>query len=259
MAFRKSDAENAKSYLPANATVNRDVIGTLRPVLNRAKKHWGAKGLEEIAWDDLHLKEPGEHIRVYSEAERSAWLAECGPTAGLALQLLLTYGMRFGELFFPLDAFDPEGPRLSISKRKRDVPLVLPLLDSHAAEIKTRLGRARSANLPTIWFVEVVQGGGDTELEPISYYGMQARLRSAAKRAGIKPGRILHGTRHHAGTSILRASKNLKVTQQALGHADIKSTMRYAHALEDDVLAALETSGTVIKVETAKKDRRRAR
>jgi integrase len=70
---------------------------------------------------------------------------------------------------------------------------------------------------------------------------MAARLRSAARRAGLGAlPRLIHGARHHAGTDFLRSSKNLKLTQRLLGHKDIQSTMRYAHALDDDLIAALE-------------------
>lgn len=258
MTYRKSAATDAQKYLPRNATVNRDVIGTLRPILNRAETHWGAKGLNKIAWRELRLAEPAEQVRYFSDAERAAWLGECGPATGLFLDMLLTYGTRFGELFFPLDAFDPEGPRLTIAKRKRDVPLVLPLLGRHASEIKARLGRARSSQLDTIWYVESKDAQGATVLEKIPYYGMQARLKSAARRAGVKPGRVLHSTRHHAGTTILRETGNLKLTQMLLGHADIKSTMRYAHAIEDQLRQALD-GGKAEPVKAARKDRRRSR
>lgn len=261
LAYRKSPAEDAQAYLPKNATVNRDVIGTLRPILNRAVTHWGATGLNHIRWNDIKLPIPRTQVRTYSAAEQAAWMAECGPAAGLFLDMLLTYGPRFGELFFPLDAFDPDGPRLRIAKRKRDVPLVLPILDRHATEIRARLGRARAAELETIWFVEVPSKieGEPAELETITYFGMQARLKSAAKRAGVKPGRLLHSTRHHAGTAILRSTGNLKLTQEMLGHADIKSTLVYVHTLEQDLRSALEGRQTAAPAASAKKDRRRSK
>jgi site-specific recombinase XerD len=56
--------------------------------------------------------------------------------------------------------------------------------------------------------------------------------------------RVIHGTRHHAGTTMLGKTGNLRLTQQLLGHADMKSTMRYAHALEADLRAALEGAPT---------------
>lgn len=233
--------KKAKEYLPTNGTVNRDVIQTLRPILRRAEIHWGAKGLPKIAWGDLKLAEPRETVRVYSRAEQDAWAAECGPTAALALRLILTYGMRFGELFFPLDAYQGDGPRLAWLKgRKGDVPHTIPLLERDALEIAARSARARAADLDTIWFVEVVGPKGKITLEELSYYGLQARLRTASKRAKIKQGRVIHGARHHAGTTIQRSSGNMKVTQRLLGHIDPKSTHRYVHAMDEDVYDALK-------------------
>lgn len=230
----------AKEYAVSNATVNRDVIQTLRPILRRAVRIWGAKGMETIAWDELALAVPRETVRVYSAEEEAAWTAENGPTAALALRLLLTYGMRFGELFFPLDAFD--GARLSWMKgRKFDVPHSVPLLPADAREVAARVGRARAAGLDTIWYVEEVQQDGTIVLQPLTYYGLQQRLRTSSKRAGIKQGRVIHGARHHAGTTIQRRAGNAKVTQRLLGHIDPKSTNRYIHMADADVLAALES------------------
>ena len=52
MTFTKTEAKGAKEYLPSNSTVNRDMIDTVRPILNRARKVWGAK-LPEIDWRAL--------------------------------------------------------------------------------------------------------------------------------------------------------------------------------------------------------------
>ena len=49
-----------------------------------------------------------------------------------------------------------------------------------------------------------------------------------------------HDLRHTAATRLLRATGNLKVTQQYLGHADIGMTARYAHATTADVRDAVE-------------------
>lgn len=230
----------AKEYLPTNGTVNRDVIQTLRPILRRAQIHWGAKGLPAIAWGDLRLTEPRETVKVYTPAEREAWDLECGPTAALALRLMLTYGLRFGELFFPLDAFQAEGRRLSWMKgRKGDVPHTIPLMEADAREVAARVGRARDTGLETIWYAEVIQKG-KVKLEALSYYALQGRLNRAARRAMVTPGRVIHGARHHAGTAIQRATGNMKITQRLLGHIDPKSTHRYVHAMDADVLAGLE-------------------
>lgn len=253
--YQKSNKPDAKLYMPTPATVNRDIIEHLRPAMRYAAMLFAKRGLkvQPIPWGKLRLEEPAGLVKVYAVEEQVAWRAECGPTTGLALDLLLTYGPRFGELFFELADFDPEGPRLNIRSRlmpdgsrrrgrKRDTGAhVLPLKLEHAREIAARVARARAAELEHIWYVEVKnEKTGAISLEPLTYYSLQGRLNSAAERAKVSPGRRIHGTRHHAGTAILRKSGNLKLSQRLLGHANIQSTMRYAHALEEDLRAAIE-------------------
>jgi len=222
-------AKKATQRTLKNATVNADVAKPLQRVLNRARKVWEVKGLPEIDWGELALPEPETELRLYSEAQQTAWLAACDTTARFALRLLLTYGLRFGELFFPLDAYVPDapgGPVLLVNKRKRGA-LYMPLIEADARRIAAMVGRARAADLEHIWF----ERAGARKLEPVEYYALQSRLRVAAKRAGLTLPRLIHGTRHHVGTTILAETGDLKMAQQALGHADIKSTMRYAHAI----------------------------
>ena len=49
-----------------------------------------------------------------------------------------------------------------------------------------------------------------------------------------------HDFRHDLGTKLLRETGNLKLVQRALNHADLKTTTRYAHVLDDDVAEAME-------------------
>ena len=58
-------------------------------------------------------------------------------------------------------------------------------------------------------------------------------------KAGVKDFRF-HDFRHDFATKLLRDTGNLKLVQKALNHADIKSTLRYAHVLDEDVAAAVE-------------------
>lgn len=238
----------AKRYPVANATVNADIISPLRRILRRAETVWEVKPIAKIDWKALTLAEPEPEIRLYTADQRAAWIGQCDPVAGRALEYLLRYGLRLNELFFPPAAYLPadefSGPRVAINKRKRGV-MLLPLREDDGRDVAARVGRAQAAELETIWFEEkVIPACGKRPekiiLEPLTYYGLQARLRSAAKRAGINMARVIHGARHHAGTVMLGKTGNLKLTQQLLGHADIKSTLRYAHALEADLRSALE-------------------
>lgn len=243
----------AKEYPIADSTVNRDISGTLRPLLRRAKTHWTPTGtphgLPEIDWRELRLTDPRPLSRVYSGQEKAAWLAKAaaeGDDIDLALDLILTNGLRYGEVFFPLDAptaLDTDEPVLKLQKgRKRDVILYVPLRLDHSARLAARIGRARAYNeqnpkapLPHPWF-----RAEGKKLVAYTYSQIEYRLSKAADAAGIEGGRRIHGARHHAGSAVLKRTGNLKAVQSLLGHASISSSQRYAHVLIDDLRAALE-------------------
>lgn len=233
--YTRAPGENAKRYELSNATVNADIVKPLRRILNRARRTWEVKGLPEIDWEALILPEKETDIIIYTADQQRAWLAECDVNAAMVLTLLLTYGFRFGEVFFPPQAYIPDGPSLVLNNRKKGSHLV-PLRAADARQIAARSGRAQAAGLETVWFEVDAKG----KLRPITYQAMQSRLRKAAKRAGLTAPRLIHGTRHHVGTSLLHETGNLRLTQKALGHADIKSTLIYAHALDDGLRAAFE-------------------
>jgi integrase len=48
--------------------------------------------------------------------------------------------------------------------------------------------------------------------------------------------------RHTAATDLLRATGNLKTVQKLLRHANIATTAKYAHVLDDDVREGMETA-----------------
>lgn len=74
---------------------------------------------------------------------------------------------------------------------------------------------------------------------PLTYSGVKITWRRLRKRAGVVGFRF-HDYRHDLGTKLLRETGNLKLVQRALNHADLKTTTRYAHVLDDEVAAALE-------------------
>jgi len=210
---------------PAPATINRDLIDhTLRPLLNRARKVWGAKSLPAIDWRAVRLKEPKGIVREYSNAEINAWRDGLEPVPRLALDLMLTYGLRFGELFFVAADVDGVGARLTLRNRKAGDTLTIPLMPEHARTLAA-MASTRQA---------------DAYVFPYTYWGLMSRLRTAAAKAELGA-RAIHGARHHAATTLLRSTGNLKLTQRMLGHASIQSTMRYAHATENDLRDALAT------------------
>ncbi len=239
---------------PAPSTVNRDVIDTLRPIIKHAGKVHELR-LPTIAWDDLRLAEPDKSAshREFTAAQMRAWAAPLEDVERFFLGLALTYGPRFGEMYFHLDApsRDTHGaPQLELgrykgrdgwkTKRKDGSLLPLPIDEDHFTAIVARAERARAAGLDTIWFKEVeTREGEPPRLEEITYWAMHHRLRRAAAKAGIPSGRLIHGMRHHAGTAILRATRDIMMSKRLLGHRQVSTTERYAQIDTSDLRGGL--------------------
>lgn len=50
-----------------------------------------------------------------------------------------------------------------------------------------------------------------------------------------------HTLRHTFATWVLRKTKNLRTTKELLGHANINTTLKYAHTLDDEKRQALDS------------------
>lgn len=241
-----SSAADARRYLPSDSTVNRDMIDAVRPILNRARRTWEAK-LPEIDWAALRRAEPKPRPTEFAGDDYERMLAEVRPHWHGMIDFARRYGVRLAELFFgldDLDVSDPANARVKLRERKGGDEHVIPLLAEDAALMAARLGRARAAKLDTVWFREkrLPGPGGKLVLRTLTYGGLEIAVRRAMTRSGLRESkgmRGIHATRHHAAMQTLRKTKNLRVAQKLLGHADIKSTMVYAHAIEDDVRNAL--------------------
>ena len=216
--------------------MNRDIIDTtLRPLLNRARKVWKAKGLPDIPWAELRSNEPKGAVREYTDHQVEAWKAELEPVPRFALHLLLTYGLRFGELFMKPSDINGEALELRLAGRyrKNGEELWIPLTAEDSRILTAMAGRAKAAKLATVLHT----GEPATAL---TYHSLHDTLNKAARRAGLDMDRLIHGARHHAATRLLRKTGNLKKVKKLLGHATIVSTDRYAHVQTDDLRGDLE-------------------
>src|SRR5690606_25922736 len=75
---------------------------------------------------------------------------------------------------------------------------------------------------------------------PLTENGLRSAQRRAIRRGGVANFRP-HDARHTAATRVLRKS-NIRVVQNLLGHADVTTTAKYAHAMAEDIRAALDAS-----------------
>tara|TARA_R110002020_G_scaffold53905_9_gene150537 strand:+ start:16980 stop:17522 length:543 start_codon:yes stop_codon:yes gene_type:complete len=76
---------------------------------------------------------------------------------------------------------------------------------------------------------------------PIVKSHASIRWRRCRMEAGVEDFRF-HDHRHDRATKLLRQTRNLKLVQLALNHANIATTAKYAHVMNEDLAAALEES-----------------
>lgn len=225
---------NGRGGPPSNATINRQIVEIVRTILRRAQLIWGAKSLPHIVWKELKLKEKSpKKVEITPDVD-AALDAELAPHWREFRAFLKRYGCRLDEMFFdPSEIWDGNDDivRVRLAERKEDDEHVIPLLAEDGAMLLARKSQAEAAGLSTIWFT--VEYG---RLKPMTYEGAKSAFRRAAKRAGVKVS--IHDHRHHAGTVITRAH-GINTARKLLGHADIRTTQRYAHASDQDLLNAL--------------------
>ena len=73
--------------------------------------------------------------------------------------------------------------------------------------------------------------------------GLLSEFAAMMSLAGLAAGSRVDVARTFDGTEVLpllRETGNLKLVQRALNHADLKTTTRYAHVLDDEVAEAME-------------------
>ncbi|MCC8964502.1 site-specific integrase [Bradyrhizobium sp. Pear76] len=236
---KRTKKEDEALPLISNATVNRSATKVLQRLFAFAKAE-GALFEAEPKWDELILPEPEERVRELKSEEADAideaMRDDYGPffgfvrASGMRLKECVT--LRWSEVNFgskQIVRTGKGGRRVVFPITPAVREILFPLQGQHTEFVFTylavygnkRLGRVRGQRYP------------------LSYNGAKSAWQIVRTRAGVKDFRF-HDFRHDFGTKLLRDSGNLKLVQKALNHRDIKSTLRYAHVLDEDVAAAVE-------------------
>lgn len=238
----RQSPKNGEPRYPTNGTVNRDLIDTtLRPILNYAEDTL-EEPIRHIKWAKHRLKEPKGRVPNFTAETLGAWREELPEWHRPVFDFIARYGVRLDEAFFPPAAVNVEVGEVTLSDTKNGTDHLLQIHDDDIGELAARKARAQKAQLDTIWFRD--EAG---ELTPIHWRGFQSASRSALDRAGILNAKPAHDLRHHAATTLYRATGNLKLVQDLLNHQNIASSARYAHTNKADLRKALsQTYGTKV-------------
>jgi len=76
---------------------------------------------------------------------------------------------------------------------------------------------------------------GVTRRHHVLESGLQKAVKNAVRKAGILKKATVHTLRHSFATHMLEQGINIRVLQQLLGHADVKTTEIYTHVMRKDI------------------------
>lgn len=221
----------------SNATINRE-IDNARAVWRRALKARFDTG-EMPDWNALKLKVPDKDPRELRESEETALFAALRADVADACDFALKSGWRRNEVIKLRWSDCDFRARQAVTRIKGGDEIKRPLTPTLLALI---------ANQPRIGPFVFTYVCRKTRMKrrageryPLTPTVLREAMKAAKKEAKIEDFRF-HDFRHTRGTRILRQTGNLAATKAALGHRSIKTTLRYAHVLDDDVRNALDAS-----------------
>jgi integrase len=237
---REESARNKKTSVSA-ATLNRE-IEALGRILKRARKVWKV-AVPDLDVTDHKLAEPRERIRSLTSDEEDALfkaVAKLRPDFADMIEFALLTGKRLSEVIF-------------LEKRKIDrKAMEARVIQKGGQEIVIPLTKATLAIVernwlchPTRLFTYISRRNRKNVRKarryPFTKDGWRKSWAAALVEAKIEDFRF-HDLRHTTATRVLAATGNLKAVQDALSHASIVSSARYAHTTSDQRRQALESA-----------------
>jgi len=240
--MRQVGKPEGRTKLVGAATVNRTMTEPLRKVLLRAAKVWKVR-VADVDWGQHMLSEPQERVREASKGEESAIMQQLDRGYDDAVEFAFINGCRRMEIIglrWPMvDFFGRQFTVIGKGGKSRTVPM-----NQRTFDLLWNLQGNHGEFVFTFEAQRTKRHGGRAlvkgERYPMTESGLKSAMRRAVPKAGVENFRF-HDTRHTAATRVLRKS-NMRVAQILLGHKDIKTTTKYAHAMAEDVRAALEAA-----------------
>jgi integrase len=227
--------------LIAPATVNRSTTEVLKKLFTFVKRREGLQFKREPDWKQHRLAEPEERVRELQRSEADAIDATMREDFAPLLDFVAASGMRQREAVLlrwsEVDFFGARritkigkgGKRISFPITPSVREIIFPLQGHHSEFVFTYTAQRTSKR------AGIVKG----ERYPMTLSGLKTYWRRLRVEAGVEGFRF-HDYRHDFATKLLRKTGNLKLVQRALNHRNIKTTLKYAHVLDDEIASAIE-------------------
>ena len=187
------------------------------------------------------VERPRRLPTVLNEGEQEALLQQPNPNrrTGLRslclLRLMLNTGLRAAEVLnLKVNDIDWKSGNVMVRQGKGKKDRTLWIGEADLKLLKKWL--KYQAKLPGSEFLFTTRDG-----QRIMERYLRCMVKRLAKQAGIDKDVHPHMLRHTFATDLFRKTKNLRLAQKALGHAQITSTQIYTHIVDDELEEALKT------------------
>jgi len=185
-----------------------------------------------------------KHRRIpetLSDQERLAFLSQFNHRCPTGLRnlcivrLMLNSGLRCNEtLTLKISSLDWTSGRMKVRGKGRKQRVLW--INEDDLEL---LGKWREAR-------ESIEGFDNRLLfttlsgAPVNPRYIRVMVKNKAQKAGIAKDIHPHTLRHSFATDLYRQTKNLRLTQKALGHSNVQTTTIYTHIVDDELEDALK-------------------
>lgn len=229
----------APAPLIAPATVNRSTTEVLKKLFTRARA-WNVRFDNEPDWTKHLLEEPEERVRELKSDELDRLDATGRDDYQPIMDFADASGVRLRECLLRWSEVDWEARQIVKTGKggRKIVVRITPLIRSILWPLR--------GNHEEFVFTYVAQRTQKRRRlsrgsrYPITYNGLKTEWKRHRARSGVEDFRF-HDKRHDFATKLLRDSRNLKLVQKALNHRNIRTTLKYAHVLDDEIAGAIET------------------
>lgn len=227
----------------ANSSINRE-IDVARAVWRCAERAKYAIG-EMPDWKALYLRVPAAPPAELTPEQEDAIFAACPEDARDVVLFALISGWRRAEVIGLRWSDVDLGRAEARTKIKGGDVVVRPLNSALVALIS---GQPRAGPFVFTYVCRKARKGVGKkpgrragERYPFTATALRTRWDEAREAAELEGFRF-HDLRHTAATRILRATQNLATTAKVLAHRNLKTTLRYAHVLDDDIRRAQDAA-----------------
>jgi len=178
-----------------------------------------------------------------TEDEQRVLLAEPNPRYPtgernrLLLRLMLDTGLRLSEATaLRWHHLDLNTGRLMVRQGKGAKDRTLWVADEDLEALRQwRERQARVVKHSPVHVFTTLKGN------PVSGRYVQQMVKRYAARARISKDVHPHTLRHSFATDLYRETKNIRLTQKALGHANLQTTQIYTHIVDEELEGALKS------------------